>query len=167
MLIHQYGPRSLSVRNQVRHKSGGVSPGAAAFLGGVAFGCVSFVLPQRFAAAFLAVSTRRSGGIRSARARPPLRPSSWVSASPGSAMFSSNTPGAPELSANWPSATASLVAMFGGLERPSTECVQTRAWALFVECFELSMGDCFNACQSNAVKASRLVASTSHSLVSG
>ena len=99
MLIHQYGPRSLSERNQVRHKSGGVSPGAAAFLGGVAFGCVSFVLPQRFAAAFLAISTRRSGGIRSARARPPLRPSSWVSASPGSAMFSSNTPGAPELSA--------------------------------------------------------------------
>src|SRR6266478_3740968 len=51
-------------------------------------------------------------------------------------------------------------------ERPSTECAQAKAWALLVERFEFPRGDCINACQRKVAKASRLVASTSRSLVS-
>src|SRR4029077_10305357 len=51
-------------------------------------------------------------------------------------------------------------------ERSLTQCVQAKAWALLVECFDFPRGDCINACQRKAAKASRLVASASRSLVS-
>ncbi len=40
------------------------------------------------------------------------------------------------------------------------------AWALLVERADFQRGDCINASQRKAAKASRLVASTSYSLVS-
>src|SRR5439155_18231044 len=51
-------------------------------------------------------------------------------------------------------------------ERPSTKCVQAKAWLLPVEGFDFLRGRCINAGQRKAAKASRLVASTSRSLVS-
>src|SRR5439155_27049711 len=51
-------------------------------------------------------------------------------------------------------------------ERPSTESVQAKAWALLVERFDFPRGDCNNARQRKPAKVSRLAASASRSLVS-
>ena len=52
----------------------------------------SYSLPQRFSAAFLAISARRSGDSLSRRAAPPFLPSAWAFLSlPSSAPVSSST----------------------------------------------------------------------------
>lgn len=62
------------------HRGGNTSPFSRAFA-------------HRFAAAFLAISARRSGDSFSRRAAPPRRPSDWAAASlPETPIFSSTSP---------------------------------------------------------------------------